>query len=212
MEEQMKKPPILLKKLSRKESQPGKLVIGVLGTHIGVGVTHLCLLLANYLSEWLGKKVAYIECYPRKDIQHLQYIYEGSEKGMEKGYFHIHRVTYFKCVRPMEIAEVIGGSYDCIILDMGTEFTKNQNEFLRCDLKLVISSLVPWKQQELEKFLEHTKHVKQSEEWLYLIPFGQKEDIKQISKEMGRKFYSVPYEPDPFVLSAETIYFFQIFI
>lgn len=210
----MKKSPILLKKISRKENQPGKLVIGVIGTHHGAGATHLSILLANYLSEWLGKNIAYIECYPQKDMQYMQYIYEGmptlgKEITEEECSFTIHRVTYYKSVKPIDLAEIIGDSYDCVILDLGADFTKNKNEFFRCDRKLVVSSLAPWKQQELERFIEHTCHISQSDEWLYMFPFGQSKEIKEVTKEFQRHFFGVPYEPDPFSLSAETIHLFQ---
>lgn len=210
----MKKLPILLKRISRNENQPGKLIIGVIGTHHGAGATHFSILLANYLSEWLGKNIAYIECCPQKDIEHMQNIYEGmsaqaKERTEENSSFIIHRVTYYKSVRPAEIAETMGGSYDCIILDMGMDFTKNKHEFFRCDKKFVVSSLAPWKQQELERFMENTTHINQSDEWLYMIPFGQNKEIKQVTKVFQRKFFEVPYEPDPFSLSAETIHLFQ---
>ncbi len=210
----MRKSPILLKRISRKGNQPGKLVIGVIGTHHGSGVTHLSILLANYLSEWLGKNIAYIECYPQKDIQYMQYIYEGKsmrgeESTGEKNFFTIHRVTYYKSVRPVDLAEIIGDSYDCVVLDLGMDFIKNKHEFFRCDRKLVVSSLAPWKQRELERFIELTCHMNQSDEWLYMIPFGQSKEMKQVGKEFQRQFFGVPYEPNPFSLSAETIHLFQ---
>lgn len=210
----MKKVPILLKRISRKENESGKLTIGIIGTHHGTGVTHLSILLANYLSEWLGKKVAYVEYGGQKDIKFMQYIYEGTcgsskESSEEESFFLIHRVTYYKSVKPTELAEIIGDSFDCVILDLGMDFTKNKHEFFRCDKKLVVSSLTPWKQQELERFYEHTCHINQSDEWLYMIPFGERQEIKQAAKEFGKQFWGIPYEPDPFSLSEKTVHFFQ---
>lgn len=210
----MKKVTILLKRISRQENQPGKLTIGVIGTHHGTGVTHLSILLANYLSQWLGKKVAYVEYGQQEDIMHMKNIYSevyGStkESSEEEDFFLIHRVTYYKSVRPAELAEIIGASYDCIILDLGMDFIKNKHEFFRCDRKLVVSSLTPWKQQELERFQQHTCHINQSDEWLYMIPFVKKRELKQAAKEFRKQFWGIPYEPDPFSLSEETIHLFQ---
>ena len=210
----MKKVPILLKKISRKENQPGKLTIGLIGTHHGAGVTHLSIMVASYLSEWLGKKVAYVEYGQRKDIKHMQHLYEGTycsakEGSEEEGFFLIHRVTYYKSVKPADLSEIIGGSFDCIILDLGMDFTKNKHEFLRCDKKIVVSSLTPWKQHELERFYEHTCHINQSDEWQYMIPFVEKQGIKQAARDFRKQLWRIPYEPNPFSLSEETIHFFQ---
>jgi hypothetical protein len=210
----MKKVPILLKRISRKESRSGTLTIGVIGTHHGTGVTHLSILLANYLSEWMGKKVAYVEYGQQNDIKYMEQIYEethgsAKEHTKEEEFFLIHRVAYYKSIRPADLAMVIGSSYDCIILDLGMDFTKNKHEFFRCDRKFVVSSLTPWKQQELERFYEHTRHINQSDEWLYMIPFGESREIKQAAKEFRKQFWGIPYEPDPFSLSEETIHFFQ---
>jgi len=206
----MKKTPILLKKLSKIEAHQGKLIIGILGTHKGAGVTHLCILLANYFGEWGGQKTAFLECYPQRDIQYLQnYIYGRTEGLEEKDSFKVHRVTYHKNVREQEVAEIIGDNYDCVILDLGTDFFKSKNEFLRCDIRIVVSSLTIWKQHEIEKFIHNTCHIKDSNLWTYAIPFGKSRDINQAAKELQREIYGIPYEPDPFTLSTDTIKLFQ---
>ena len=206
----MQKAPILRKRLSKIEAHQGKLVIGIFGTHKGVGATHLGISLANYLSEWLGRKTAFIECYPQKDIQFIQYYVNGRiESKEDKEYFNVHRVTYYKNVKEQEIAEIVGNDYDCVVLDLGTDFNKGKNEFLRCDRRIVVSSLTIWKKQELEKFIVNTCHIKYSDQWTYVIPFVQSKDIKKAAKELHREIYEIPYEPDPFALSTDTIQLFQ---
>lgn len=206
----MNKRPILHKRLAAIEAHQGKLVIGILGTHKGAGVTHLGILLANYLSEWLGRKTAFLECYPQKDLQYLQYYFYGETEGMEeKDCFPIHRVTYHNNVKEQAIAEIIGDDYDCVILDLGTDFQKSKNEFLRCDKKIVVSSLTIWKRHELENFLQKTNHIKYNEQWTFVIPFGQSRVIKKAAKELHREIYGGSYEPDPFSLSTDTIQLFR---
>jgi hypothetical protein len=206
----MQRVPILRKKLSRLEEQKGKLIIGIIGTHKGAGVTHLSILLSNYFGEWEGRKTALLECGHQKEMQYLQYSFYGRNKEEEeKETFQVHRVTFYKNVKEQAVAEIVGEDYDCVILDLGTDFVKSKSEFLRCDKKIIVSSFSTWKKSELERFINNTSQYKNSNQWMYAIPFGQAKDIKQEGKEFHREMYRVPYEPDPFALSTDTIRLLQ---
>lgn len=187
----------------------GKLIIGIVGTHKGAGVTHFGILLAQYISECLGRSTAYVECFPQNEIQYLQYNCNSKCIEKDENIFKIHKVIYYKCVQEKRIGEIIGDNYDCILLDFGSEFIKSKNEFLRCDKKIVLSSMALWKRHELEIFIEKTSYIKNSEQWIYILPFAKGMDIKQYSKEFQRLFLEMPYEPDPYKLSEATIHLFQ---
>ncbi|MDF2473223.1 MAG: hypothetical protein K0R21_1005 [Anaerocolumna sp.] len=186
----------------------GKLVIGVIGTHRGAGVTHFCLMLAGYASWYLGCKTAYIECHPQNEIRCLQEIRE-EDMDAHQDSFVLHKVTYYKSVSNKRIGEIIGDRYDCVILDLGSDFTNGKSEFERCDRKFIISSMALWKRQELDKFIKHTVHLRQSDQWIYAVPFAGNSDLKIIAKELGRKIQGIPNQPDPYALSATAIQFFQ---
>jgi hypothetical protein len=208
----MKKSPILYQRISKLKAHRGKLAVGIIGTHKGAGVTHLGILLAAYLSEWAGYRTAYLECYPKKDMQYLKsYLYDdGNTKDLpECNTFKIKHVTFYCNVKEQEMAEIIGEKYDCVILDLGTDFLKSKNEFLRCDRRFVVGSLAMWKRYELDKFIQNTEHIKYSDEWIYMIPFSQKRDVIRAEKEFQRNIYGVPFEPDPFLLSSESVQLFQ---
>lgn len=208
----MQREPILMRKLTKEKAQ-GKLVIGLIGTHNGAGVTHLGILLANYLSECLGQKTAFVECSPKNDLQYVErYFFDQSEDLYNHDYFIIRRVTFYKNRNLHGLPEIVGDKYDCVILDLGTDMVKNKSEFLRCDKKIVISSLAVWKMHELERFVSNNAHVKNSKQWIYAIPFSQSKPLKEGIKKLQRKIYGIPYEPDPFILSDEVIRLFQKFI
>lgn len=188
----------------------GKLVIGILGTHKGCGVTHLGIMLANYLSHYMGYKTAFLECYPQKDIQYLQnYVYRDDDVAKKLEVFNIHHVSYYRSVKEQTLPEVIGDSYDGVILDLGSDFVQNRNEFLRCDKRIVVSSLSAWKRHELEQFIKNNSHVKSSRQWLYMTPFSQNRDIKEASKDFHQKIHGIPYVADPFTISKSTLQLFQ---
>jgi hypothetical protein len=205
----MLKTSILKKNIAMNKHQ-GKLLIGVMGTHKGVGVTHTCILLANYIGRCLGKKTALIECHPQNDFKFIEdeiFYKEDNLKGLKK--FELHKVSYYKNIKSGEISEIIGDDYDCVVLDLGSDLSRSKYEFLRCDKKLVISSLTPWKIHELDKFVISNEHVKNSNQWIYLVPFGGKSKVNEIKKDLNLKVYLVPCESDPFTVSNATIQIFQ---
>ncbi|MDF2587298.1 MAG: hypothetical protein K0S41_1139 [Anaerocolumna sp.] len=208
----MLKTPILKRNLIY-ETYQGKLIIGVMGTHKGVGVTHSCILLANYLGRCLGKKTALIECYPQNDFKFIEDELVSNDNNMkESKSFELHKVTYYKSIKSREISEIIGDDYDCVVLDLGCDLINGKYEFLRCDKKLVISSMIPWKLHELDKFVMNNEHIKNSYQWIYLIPFGSKKDINIIKKDFNLKVNQIPCEPDPFIISSSVIQLFQTVI
>ena len=205
----MQRTPILMKKLARERSQ-GKLVIGLIGTHSGAGVTHLGLMLAHYFSEYQGQKTAYIECGHHNELDFLQQaFFDPAEDSYNRETFRLRRITFHKNRSLQGIPEIVGDQYDCVILDLGTDMAKHKSEFLRCDKKVVIGSLAIWKQHGFEKFINNYGHIKNSEQWIYVSPFTTDRSLKEAVKKLNKNIYGIPYEPDPFLLSEELIRFFQ---
>lgn len=206
----MKKNPILIRNIIRGRKKPDKIVIGLIGTHKGAGVTHTSIMLANYLSRCRGFKTAYLEMNEEDDIKHLLYAYENNgDKFYEKRKFKIYTTTYYRNVREKDLIEILNEEYEYFILDFGMDFNKNKSEFLRCDLKLVIGSLTEWKRHTLFWFVKSKKELPGFLYWKYLIVFAQKTDIKIASNELHLKLDSIGYEPDPLLLSKETKELFQ---
>ncbi|MFU0825965.1 MAG: SAM-dependent methyltransferase [Lachnoclostridium sp.] len=205
----MLRTPILMKKLDRDKIR-GKLVIGLLGTNCGAGVTHFGLMMAHYFSEYQGQKTAFIECGYHNELEYLQRaLFQTEENSYNGDFFRLGRITFYKNLNLQKIPEVVGGSYDCVILDLGTDMAKHKGEFLRCDKKVVVCSLAIWKQHELENFINNSMHIQDSNQWIYVSPFTTTRIRKEAVKKLGRTIYGIPYEPDPFFLSEEMILFFQ---
>jgi hypothetical protein len=206
----MKREPILLGRLKRPGTQ-GKLIIGITGTHSGAGVTHLAVLMATYFSEYLGLRTAFLECAPKNEIQYIKnhFFKEYDESADAEDNFSVHRVTFYKNRNVQGIPEIMGDQFDCVILDFGIDVNKYKGEFLRCDKKIIVSSLAVWKVEGLRRFIHNTGYIKNSDQWIYGIPFVQDKVINKGRKELNVPIYGIPYEPDPFVLSNSTIQFFQ---
>lgn len=204
----LKRIPILKKQLATSGLFHGKLVVGVFGTHKGAGVTHFCLLLAQYASQYLGYKTAYIECYPGNDIRFLQE-QQIDEMSIKKEFFCRQGVTYYPCVSEKRISEIMGDPYEFLILDLGSDFINGKSEFFRCDRKIVITSLTLWKRQELNRFRMNTEHVKNNNQWFYMAPFVSEKEIRLCFKELDINICGIPFQPNPLVLTAAVIHFFQ---
>lgn len=205
----MQRTPILMKKLVREKPR-GKLVIGLIGTNSGVGVTHLGLMMAHYFSQCQGHKTAFIECGLHNELEFLQKdLFDPEEEDYNGDSFRLGRITFYKNTNMHKIPEIIGASYDCVILDLGTDMVKYKSEFLRCDKKVVVCSLAIWKQHELANFINNHLHIKNSEQWIYVSPFTTNQIRKEAVKKLKRNIHGIPYEPDPFYLSDEMVLFFQ---
>ncbi|BCN32825.1 hypothetical protein [Anaeromicropila herbilytica] len=206
----MRKKPFLMNKERNLLEKNKKIIIGVIGTHRGVGVTHLCVMLSNYLSEVMGKRTAVLECNTHNDFSYIQMVYEGmAHKAINGKAFQVYDTSYYKNVTQKEIADILNNNFDYIIMDLGTD--RDNEEFLRCNCKLVVSSLCDWKRHELIKFLHYAETMNGYLEWEYLVLYGDKSDLKEIKHNWNIHLNLIPFETDPFQVSKEVLNLFQKF-
>lgn len=191
-----------------KEKRKGKLVVGVCCTHSNVGATHFCMLLVTYFSEWLGLKTAYVNFKDSIEHYDLKDYFLKDQEVMDS-HFTIGRVTFYSNDNLNRLAEVIGEKTDCLVLDIGAQLLKNQNEFLRCDIKIVVSSLSIWQQHKLELFLETVRDSFDKVDLRYVIPFIEEKDLKVAIRNYRIPLYKMPYQPDPFTINTTLVHFFE---
>jgi len=202
----MKRKPMLLKKIAGKNFGKGREVIGLIGTHHGVGVTHTALSLAFYMCEGLGKKTAFLECNEHHDMTLIQKVYEWSLE--EANSFSFHQITCYPEVGTNRIAQLLGEDYDCFILDFGTDSKANKDEFLRCGTKIVVGGRSEWDRLKLIHFAKASETIRGSDAWLYLIPQANDKMILKIRKEIDCKVLSVPVNQEPTIPSYNINRFF----
>lgn len=191
----MRHKPMLLSKLSKENRGRFREVIGLIGTHHGVGVTHTGLLLAFYFGEVMGKKTAYLECNRHRDMQRIEQAYEWNKE--EGNRFSYHRITCFKEVRLDQIPQILGEDYEYIILDFGTDFATNQEELLRCSVKLVIAGQSEWDILKLKEFMRDLEVVRGSEFWRCCLVRAQERTLQRLRKEIKQRLWAVPEVMEP---------------
>lgn len=180
--------------------------IGILGVQQGVGVTHLAAAMMHYCSSHLKSQTALVELSGNHELEELQ-------KERDRRSLHPSREHYFVNTDCERMAEVINCGYETYILDMGSEFYRIKREFLRCDTKIIIASLSPWKRRELTYFMSYIY----GEEGLgsgvtFLAQYGKRKDKKDFQKTYRVPIHTFPYIEDPFHLKEADILFLKSLI
>jgi len=179
--------------------------IGVMGVGSGVGVTHFSIMLAGYEGAKLRKKVALVELNQSGHFREIQKAYEGREEEARK--FRILDTVYYRDSSPQELTEILNEGFECIILDLGCDYRKNETEFLRSSKKIIVGSLCEWKKAGYVGFLE--EHKGEGDRWEYLSMPALPGEIRDMKAACGVRLRSIPFEPDPFVVRSENFGFFR---
>ncbi len=203
----MKQNPMLFKKLSKRHYQKSREVIGIIGTHHGVGVTHTALMLAFYFGGELGRKTAILECNSNQDMELIREAYEW--KNNEEGQFYFQNITCYEEVEPEVFPEILTRDYECIIIDFGTASDRIQREFLRCTKRIVISGRAAWDLAKLARFTKDYQGLAMGEFCFYFIPQADNKTITTISNKLKRRTWAVPFNSEPTRINEESYYFFK---
>lgn len=155
--------------------------IGIFGVQQGVGVTHLCTALTHYCADCLKSHTALVELSGNHELEELQ-------KQQQGKWGRPDRKHYFA--------------------NAGSEFYRIRREFLRCDRKLILVSLSPWKRKELEYFMSVIwEEEKCLDNVTFLAQFGMKKDKKDFQKQYRIPIHTLPFMEDPLHLKeAERLF------
>lgn len=108
-----------------------------------------------------------------------------------------------------ELSEVMSSDYEYIIIDFGNDYADNRPFFLLCSIKIVIGNLSWWKLQHYVAFIAATEKEQSRKHWKFLGTVSSERTIRYMGKKMRTAIRPVPYEPDPFFLTGETMNFLQ---
>ncbi|WFR57744.1 protein kinase [Anaerocolumna sp. AGMB13025] len=167
------------------------LSIAVAGTQHRIGVTHLAILITTYLNKY-GKNAFYME---KNDSGHILKVLNRYQNI--KTINGICRLFHCKIILEYAANDFLKEE-DCpvTVMDYATLHTKNLEEFLEADIKLVISGAKEWEleaAEEVLKLLRDEKNIK------FLFNFLDGNQYRSILKHMDRlDCQRIPYEPNPF--------------
>lgn len=178
-------------------------------------MTHLAIALCNYCASKQRKTCAYLELHARNEISQLvsETHLLSSSKSLNhrkelnrvlRARFQIFGVDYYPAVTTDEIPALLNLDYDYLILDTGSLEDGMLSEFLRCDRKLILGSLSPWKSWKYEAFFQKfTKNINLGKGFDYLVQMGIKNELAFFSKKHHIKMQVVPFIKNPFHIEKE---------
>ncbi|MCI5857877.1 MAG: hypothetical protein MR016_11035 [Agathobacter sp.] len=178
--------------------------IGVCGTEHGIGTTHIALSLSNYLCSKLRRKTAYVERNGSGQILALA----GSAQQPSFCYMDI---TCYPCLRREDLPRIMQSRFSYTVIDLGILTSESCWDFYRCDIKLVVASVSPWKAhllKEMQETLLYNMNTSQ-DHMLLLGNLGIKETVKPFGQRNRLLALPVPYLPNPFRLTTADCTFFE---
>lgn len=190
-------------------------ILGIASVTPGLGSTHLCIALANYLASKKGCKTACLELNQSSSFKQLKInckpaVLQKSNSAHES--FRIYDVDYYPNISKSDIPSLSNLGYDILILDFGFPEDAYLDEFYRCNKKLLISSAACWKRHELPAFLEAHPQIKKLESLSFMIPFATISDMLKIGKILDlpyNKLHTIPFLLNPFHIEKEQFSFFE---
>lgn len=138
-----------------------------------------------------------------------QHELEQMIKGEGGGKQELLGVHYFTDIYVGKIPEIMNSGYEAFVLDLGVDYAAVREEFLRCDRKIVIGSISPWKISAYGHFFKDVIALENYELWEFLVLFANLLDKKSIQKRYGVHMLSVPWIENPFCLNHKDMMFLQ---
>lgn len=183
-------------------------LIGVGSTGRGVGCTHFSVLLLNYLAGCRRRKPVLLEWNTSGDFEKLERVCTG--RNREKKRFRILDADYCKAAGPVELAAVLEGNYDDILIDFGVLDEVSMAEFLRCEKQFVIGSVTEWQEEAFRDFVNRYGTGKKS--WTCLAAFGSEEARKEFARRLNLSVSRIPPSEDAFSVTKGCCRFFDALI
>jgi hypothetical protein len=184
--------------------------IGLLGLHRNSGVTHLTLLMAQYLSGCLGHQVTVLERSGRFDLASLSNYYTVNEKWTDG--FKLHGIQFLLKAN-ITNNDLYKNEYQnnckngCVIIDFGTNYKEVMEVKEKLDIVIFVFMNAPW-YQATDLLLRYMTDEKTQFKKVAVCNMATKKSLSQGLKLPLRPSI-LGLEPDFFNPSAEAIQLFE---
>ncbi len=173
--------------------------ITVLGASNKLGVTHICLCLANFLHSALKQKVLYIELGRESSLLSLVGDTQISLNGIT-GYKH-KGVTYILSCDVNTAINLLNCQTGFIIVDISSLNEDTIQVFNQCENKIVIGSMKAWCKRDLIILLQYLKGVTDMKTLNFYNLSWIENEMNEFRKEYRSTIYHLPRIDDPFSIS-----------
>ncbi|RCX23529.1 serine/threonine-protein kinase [Fontibacillus phaseoli] len=193
-----------VKQLSSRRN-PRSIVIAVMGAVPGAGATHTAIVLAHSLARY-ARRITIVEMDAKSAaFRNIALLADGdSSQGDELRHFRFRSVDYVRTPTRTELLDLISGSCECVICDLGSSRRKDLlEEFARADLSILVCPAAEWRRLELMPFGERPLSAKRN--WVCCVPLASMDAVRRIRMDMSTgKVYPLPVERNPFSPGKET--------
>lgn len=125
----------------------------------------------------------------------------------------LYGIDFYPRTGESKIPALLNRGYHYLIFDMGSFTETAFPELLRCDRKLVLGSLAPWKAGSYQDFFAYNYDTSNlMEGFYYLMQTGNAKELLQFSKTYHiprRNIVPIPFIKNPFCIEKESFLFFQ---
>lgn len=185
----------------------------VASTYQGAGCTSLCIHFAWFLASYYGKKIAVIECCQASDFDRLEeHLKEYEGFVSQDDFFSIRNIYFYKCISKSRILFLQSEHFDFYIYDMGTEFMKLKEEWIRSEKKIVVGSHCPWHLKDYSFFLQRVCSMQGYEEWEYIDMVSSLKGKPVYIGERQIKLKKLPYFESIFSVCEVVAKIFHSFV
>ncbi len=163
-------------------------------------------MMLNYLAGCRRRKAALLEWNDSGDFAQMEQVCTGMCR--ERKPFRILEADYFKCAGPADLAGIMNGGYQDILIDFGNMESGEWPEFLRCRRQFLVGSFSEWQQERFREF-ERKKAEEGKKSWTSLAVFGSEETRKEFRRRFRLETQRIPFSADAFAVTWEVRDFFD---
>ncbi|MEK3736722.1 MULTISPECIES: serine/threonine-protein kinase [Paenibacillus] len=178
-------------------------VIALLGVGPGLGTTHTSFAISSYLAQigstaWVDlspDSSVYDRMHNLLDVQSASVPAESSESV-----FSWRKVHYWKRPHHGDVAELMRGAYQFVVLDLGTGgFDGALEEIKHSDIPILIASGADWRLEETLLWIRR-KGLQPERDWRVGLPLAEQQSVELLRNSLGiDRVYNLPCQQDPFL-------------
>ena len=175
--------------------------ISITGVSNKLGVTHICLSIANFLASGLRKKVLYIELSDDSALLPLVGNCPVSI-GEFNGFLYqgVHYVLGCSVGNAHRLLNLWDGF---VVIDISSLNSKSMEIFNRCEKKIVLGSMKAWCKRDIFYFINKWKGVTEIKGIDFFNKSNNKNEANLFYREYKIPLTPLPFIDDPFSLKEE---------
>lgn len=179
-----------------------KVMIAVAGSQERIGTTHTCIALAAALRS-KGYMVALAEYNLSGDYERIRESF--GEEIIENTYYTMSGIDYYPAIDEKALANVLGKSYNFIIVDFGAYLKADQVTYNKANVRLMVCGSRAWELERMQRIFENCP-VSMLQEIHYVFPLVYEEHKSDIISSMADQELSfdvtfIDYLPYPYTAS-----------